>query len=67
MDDPLSLNNTIKANETRLTRATPHPEVVGLYERLTDGQYADSLELRVALLSHMIFIAYCDLKESAYL
>jgi hypothetical protein len=67
MHDPLHLNSSPQANEDRLARAAPHPEVHRLYTRLTSNQHADSVELRVLLLTHLVYIAYRDLKESFHL
>ena len=67
MDDPLNLNKTPDANEIRLARAAPHPDVERLYTRLTSAQHADSVDVRVLLLAHLVYIAYRDLKESFHL
>ena len=66
-DDPLKLKDSPQANEDRLARAAPHPEVQRLYTRLTSSQHADSIDFRVQLLAHLVYIAYRDLKESLHL
>jgi hypothetical protein len=64
MNDPLQLRSEPTANEIRLARAAPHPDVERLYARVTNGQHADSIEVRVLLLAHLIYIAYRDVKET---
>ena len=66
MDDPLKLNDAPVANSVRLARAAPHPEVERLYTRLTSGQHADPLEVRTLLLTHLVYVAYRDIKESLF-
>jgi hypothetical protein len=64
MNDPLQLCSKPTANNIRLARAAPHPDIERLYARITSGQCADSVEVRVLLLTHLIYIAYRDLKET---
>ena len=64
LNDPLHLRDKTDANSTRIARATPHPAVEGLYQRLTNGQYADSVDVRLLLVAHLIYVAYRDIKES---
>jgi len=64
MDDPLKLHDAPDANAVRLARAAPHPAIEQLYARLTGGQHPDSVEVRVLLLAHLVYLAYRDIKES---
>ena len=64
MTDPLQLREKGAANSTRIARAAPHPDIVGVHRRLTSGEYADAHEVRLALLAHLIYFAYRDIKES---
>jgi len=64
MNDPLQLRGKPTANDIRLARAAPHIDVDRLYARITSGQCADSIEIRVLLLTHLIYIAYRDIKET---
>ena len=63
-DDPLHLRDKPEANAIRLTRAAPHPAVEELHSRLTSRQHADSVDVRLVLLAHLIYVAYRDIKES---
>jgi len=38
--------------------------IANLHGRVTSRDYADSLELRVQLLAHLIYLTYADLKET---
>jgi hypothetical protein len=64
MIDPLQLSGKPHSNATAVSRAAPHPDVERLYARVTNGQHADSIEVRVLLLAHLIYIAYRDVKET---
>jgi hypothetical protein len=64
MNDPLQLCGKPTANDIRLARAAPHLDVERLYARITNGQHADSIEVRVLLLAHLTYIAYRDIKET---
>ena len=63
-NDPLRLRDKPEANAIRLTRAAPHPAVEELHSRLTSRQHADSVDVRLVLLAHLIYVAYRDIKES---
>jgi hypothetical protein len=64
MTDPLQLREKCPANSVRIARATPHPDIVGIHRRLTSGEYADAHEVRLALLAHLVYFAYRDIKET---
>lgn len=64
MDDPLKLTEKPPANSTVLSRAAPHPEIERLYARLMSRDHADSTEVRLLLLAHLIYYCYRDTKES---
>jgi hypothetical protein len=64
MDDPLQLRGKDAANAVRLARAAPHPDFERIYRRITSGDVADSSEVRLLLLTHLIYVAYRDLKEA---
>ena len=64
MANTMSLNTIRTPEAIRLQRAAPHPFVTDLYKRLTNVNFADSLEVRVMLLAHMTFHIYKDLKET---
>ena len=63
MIDPLLLNETPLPLDRRLERTAPAPHIVNLVKRLASNEFADSLETRVALLAHLLFHIYLDLKE----
>jgi hypothetical protein len=67
MDDPLQLRVKDPANAVRFARAAPHPDVERIYRRITARDQADSSEVRLLLLMHMVYIAYRDLKEAVAL
>lgn len=62
--DPLGLNDTATPEGIRQDRAAPLPEICHLHRRLMTNQCADSLESKIVLLAHLIFLAYTDLKDS---
>lgn len=62
--DPLRLNEVSTPETIRHDRAAPLPEVCHLHRRLMTNECADSLETKVVILAHMIFLAYTDLKDS---
>jgi hypothetical protein len=39
------------------------PQVIAYRERLTSSAYADSMEVKLALVCNMIFLIYQDLKQ----
>jgi hypothetical protein len=39
--------------------------IAALNRRITQGDYADSLEVKIALLSHLIVTVWQDLKEGS--
>jgi hypothetical protein len=64
MDDPLNLRDVATPAPIRAVQAGPAPVIVNLHRRLT-GQYtADSVETRLILLAHLIYLIYADLKET---
>lgn len=64
MTDPLQLREKGAANSVRIARAAPHPDIERIHKRLTSGEYADAHEVRLALLAHLVYFAYRDIKET---
>lgn len=65
MSDFLRLE-LLEATPQALERATERSRVIAaLNRRITQGDYADSLEVKIALLSHLIVTVWQDLKEDA--
>jgi len=62
--DPLSLKDIRTPEILRLARAAPSPIVANIFQRLTNGNFADSLEVKVTLLAHLTYHIYRDLKET---
>jgi hypothetical protein len=67
MTDPLQLLGKDPANSVRIARAAPHPDIERIHKRLTSGEYADAHEVRLALLAHLVYFAYRDIKETCNL
>jgi hypothetical protein len=63
MNDPLNLTTTPPPENIRAQRAAPHPFITQLNTRIASNYFADSLETKVVLLSHLIYHIYRDLKE----
>jgi len=66
-DDPLKLRQHDPANSIRFARAEPHPDIERIYGRLRSGENADSIEVRLALLAHLVYLVYRDIKETCNL
>jgi hypothetical protein len=64
MDDPLQLRGKDPANAVRFARAAPHPDVERIYRRITSPDVADSSEVRLLLLTHLVYAGYRDIKET---
>ncbi len=62
--DPLGLNETATPEIIREQRATPLAEIRDLNTRITSRDCADSLEVKVMLLSHLLYRIYADLKDT---
>jgi hypothetical protein len=62
-NDPLGLNDAPTPEIIRQDRAAPLPDVCRLHRRVTSSDSADSLETRVVILAHMLFLAYSDIKD----
>ena len=62
--DPLGLNTVATSEIIRIDRAAPLPEVSRLNNRLLNNECADSLETKVVILAHMIYLAYTDIKDT---
>lgn len=63
MTDFLRLDRR-EPTERVVERASERGRVISaLNTRITQGDYADSLETRIALLSHLIVTVWQDLKE----
>jgi hypothetical protein len=63
MDDPLKLHSIPTPAPIRAEQIAPPVHLSNLYKRITGNYTADSLETRVVLLAHLVFLAYADLKE----
>jgi hypothetical protein len=63
-NDPLQLHDKPMAYTTRAARIAPHPQVERIFQRLTSDSHADSLEVRVLLLTYLTYAMYLDLKET---
>ena len=48
----------------RVERAAPLPMINNLYRRITQEYSADSLEAKLVLLAHLVYMTYTDLKEN---
>ena len=64
MEDPLKLTERPPANSTVLSRVAPHPDIERLFARLMSRDHADSTEVRLLLLAHLVYCCYRDTKES---
>jgi hypothetical protein len=62
MDDPLKLRSIPTPVPTRAEQVMPPVHLSNLYKRITGNYTADSLETRVILLAHLVYLAYADLK-----
>jgi hypothetical protein len=62
--DPLGLNEVSTPEIIRHDRAAPLPEVCRLHRRMITNDCADSLETKIVVLTHMIYLAYTDLKDN---
>lgn len=62
-DDPLRLAKQPPAASVQLARRAPDPRVEKLCGRILSNQHGDSLDVRVQLLAHALFIIYVDLKQ----
>lgn len=64
MSDFLRLE-LLEATPQAVERATERCRVIAaINSRITQGDFADSLEVKIALLSHLIVTVWQDLKES---
>ena len=61
--DPLGLHQIPTPALIRHDRAAPIPEVSRLHSRLINNECADSLETKVVILAHMLFLIYIDIKD----
>ncbi len=64
MDDPLRLHSVATPAPIRAQQVAPPVHITNLHKRITSGYNADSLETRILLLAHLIFVTYTDLKET---
>ena len=64
MSDPLGLNTIRTPESIRIERAAPLPVIANIYNRMTHAYAADSLEVKLVLLAHLVYTAYTDLKEN---
>ena len=63
MDDPLGLHSIPTPAPIRAEQVAPLPIISSLFRRITNNPGADSLETRVLLLTHLVYLTYTDLKE----
>lgn len=63
MDDPLSLHSTATPATVRAQQVAPPSHLVNLHRRITCNPGADSLETRIVLLAHLVYLTYTDIKE----
>jgi hypothetical protein len=47
-----------------MERAAPLPMINNLYRRITQEYSADSMDVKLLLLAHLVYMAYTDLKEN---
>ena len=64
MKDPLGLDATRTPECIRIERAAPLPMMNNLYRRITQEYSADSMDVKLLLLAHLVYMAYIDLKEN---
>lgn len=62
-DDPLGLRDVSTPETLRVTQAAPLDEVSRIHSRLVSNHCADSLEAKTALIAHMVYLIYIDLKN----
>ena len=62
-NDPLGLNDTATPESIRQNRAAPLPEFCRLHSRLMMNECADSVETKIVILAHMVYLSYIDLKD----
>lgn len=66
MDDPLGLHSVATPAPIRAEQVAPLPYIANLHKRITGNYTADSLETRILLLAHLVFVTYADLKETIH-
>jgi hypothetical protein len=64
MDDPLGLHNVPTPAPIRAEQIAPPSQLANLIQRISSNPGADSLETRVTLLTHLVYLIYIDLKEA---
>jgi hypothetical protein len=62
-NDPLGLGEMPTPQAARERRAAPLNHIAGLHSRIINRDCADSLEVKVMLLAHLIYAVYADLKD----
>lgn len=62
-NDPLGLAEMPTPQIAREQRAAPLSRIAGLHGRIINRDCADSLEVKVMLLAHLIYTVYADLKD----
>jgi hypothetical protein len=62
-NDPLGLGEMPTPQIARQQRAAPLSHIAGLHSRIINRDCADSLEVKVMLLAHLIYAVYVDLKD----
>lgn len=63
-NDPLQLCDKPPAQAVRAAQVAPTAQIEHLFQRLNSTVHADSTEVRMLLLAHLIFAIYMDIKET---
>ena len=63
-NDPLKLHEKPTAQAVRASQVAPTPQIEKIFQRLNSAEHADSTEIRILLLAHLIFAIYTDIKET---
>ena len=64
MQDPLQLREQPPAVSVIHAKSSPHPDIQRLYSRLAANLHGDSIEVRITLLTHLMYLSYLDIKET---
>ena len=62
MNDPLALHTVPTPTSVRASQLTPSPQLTNLINRLSINQ-GDSMDTRLTLLMHLVYLTYLHLKE----
>jgi hypothetical protein len=64
MKDPLALDREPTPQPVRAQQIAPPAHIVNLHNRILGNGHADSAEVKLALLAHLIFSTYSDIKAN---